>query len=424
MKRQTRLATAFAMITACLLFASGGAAQQATPDTLSPQHYVAGERSRLLELSPSGELVAGINDDEELCSFEVPSGDEIACVDVRQQKISVDFESISWAPDSSAFVFSVPAFAYFTDGDLWMFDANTGDLNNLTDDGIEGKLPLTGDLAAGEVMNVDVAPVWSPDGASIAFSRSIITAETGLDAPNELWVLDVASGDAKRVATVDENSIGVLYYGLLWSPDGQMLYATYNFYSDVDPDHDASGVHAIDLATGEDTLITGRSSDFRDDVPTVMSISPDGKTLVVCFADYVLSAQRSGTGGYALLSTADGSLTPVDPPADIDPDQAFAITPAFSADGNTLVYAVVRFTTPGGLVMARDLETGEETIIATLPDGALPVAIARNQSLIIGANGTALLPVSPFEAYLVQISDSAPRQGHIEISLLTPEPVG
>jgi Tol biopolymer transport system component len=413
------------MLVVCLLLVPGVAAQQATPEASSPQHYAVGERTRLLELSPSGEFVAGINDDEELCTFAVPSGDEIACADVQQQNISVDFESISWAPDSSAFAFTVPAFAYFIDGDIWRFEAQSGELTNLTDDNFEGGLPLTGDLEAGQIINVDVAPAWSPDGKTIAFSRSIVTAETGLDGPNELWSVDVASGDAKKIATVDERRTGVLYYGVVWSPDSGTIYATYDIFNDVDPNDDASGVHAIDVATGTDSLIAGRQADFDNDVPTVIDISPDGKTLVVCFAAYLGSSGMPAGGGYALLSIETGELTRVDPPADTDPNQAVAIAPAFTKDGKSLVYSVMRLTAPGGLIVSRDLASGSEEVIATLPDGALPVAIARNQPLGIGANGLALVMVNPFEAYLVSVSGSTEsRSGHAEVTLPTPDVEG
>jgi Tol biopolymer transport system component len=57
----------------------------------------------------------------------------------------------------------------------------------------------------------DVAGDWSPDGKHIAFLRGI-----GSDR-NELWVVDVDSGEARRVIP---NSVGGQPS---WSPDGQWL---------------------------------------------------------------------------------------------------------------------------------------------------------------------------------------------------------
>lgn len=402
--------------------AAGQATPEASPEASSAQHYVAGERARLLELSPDGTMVAGINDDDLLCTFAVPSGDEIACTDVVDKDISVDFESIAWAPDSSTFTFSEPAFAYFIDSDIWRFDAQSGELTNLTDDGYAGKVPLFGEDLTDKTVYLDVSPAWSPDGKTIAFSRSVI--EPGSEnQPSELWMLDVATGDAVKIVTVDPEQMGILYYGLLWSPDGKTIYATYSY---LDPGNPDSGVYAIDPATGDATQIAGPNPDFDDDTPTVTTISPDGGTLVVSYPAFLASSSMTGSGGYALLSIADGTVARVDPPVDTDPDMAFAIAPAFTADGKSLIYPVVRLSAPGGLVIARDLASGSETVIATLPDGALPVATARNQSLGIGANGIALVMVNPFEAYLVPVTgeQSQLRSGHIEITLPTPEPVG
>jgi Tol biopolymer transport system component len=43
-------------------------------------------------------------------------------------------EDVVWSPDSTRIVFSEQTFVTFKDGDLWVMDAATGTLTNLTDD--------------------------------------------------------------------------------------------------------------------------------------------------------------------------------------------------------------------------------------------------------------------------------------------------
>jgi len=136
------------------------------------------------------------------------------------------------------------------------------------------------DNATGELVHVpstvegDYHPLWSPDGAQIAFVRV---------ADLNIYVMN-ADGSGLRQVTR-----GVEYELLAgWSPDGAKLY-----YAGLS--EDGQILKAIDLATGEveDLFTVGPK-----DVP---SISPDGAW--VAYADRVF-----GEMGYGLfVSPLDGS---------------------------------------------------------------------------------------------------------------------
>jgi dipeptidyl aminopeptidase/acylaminoacyl peptidase len=379
------------------------------------QPYAAENRPRLLGLSPDGTLVAGLDDDR-LCTFAVPAGTSVACADLSERKLSVDEESIAWAPNSGSLAFSEPAFRYFDDSDIWRFDAATGELTNLTDDNYDGAMPVLESNRADHDVYVDVAPAWSPDGASIAFSRTVVSPDSEAT-PNELWRLDLDTGDAAKIATIDPEQPGALSYGLLWSPDGGTLYASYSY---PDSDNPGNGIHAIDVATGDDRLVAGPTKSFGRDVPRALAVSPDGAMLIVVFPEYVKTSLVNHLSGYVLMSVADGSVTRFDTADDPDPFIDVVMTPAFTSDGASLVYVVARGSDQTGFVVSRDLASGADTVIALLPSGAMPLPVWTARTMIAGANGTILVQINPFDAYLASTDGSASHSGHLETALPTP----
>jgi hypothetical protein len=384
---------------------SPGALAQHVPGA---QPFAVQNHPRMLGLAPDGTLVAGL-DGNRLCTFAVPAGTELACADLNPQQIAVDEESIAWAPDSKSLVFSEPAFRDADDSDLWHFDAATGELINLTDDGFEGALPVPASNQAGREVDVDVAPAWSPDGTSIAFSRTVISPDAAATA-NELWRLNLATGETVKIATIDPEAAGVLAYGLVWSPDGATLYASYRYPASGTPD---DGIHAIGVATGDDRLLAGPATSFDSDVPRALAVSPDGATLIVVFPEYVQTSLATHLSGYVLMSTADGSITRFDSPGAPDPFIDVAMTPAFAGDGTSLIYVVARGTDQTGFVVSRDLASGANTVIAVLPSGAMPLPVWTGRTMMIGANGTILVQINPFDAYLASLDGSVSHTGDI-----------
>lgn len=395
MKRSLSLGILFASL---LLFPHLAFAQSNEIATYAPNDV-----ARLLAVAPDGSKVAGSRDlrGDTLCIYSIPEGEELTCADLRARDISLNIEDVAWSPDSSTVVFAERPLITFIDGDLWTMDAATGELTNVADDGYIGDLPIIGESDNTGPIHADILPRFSPDGASIAFSRTTFEEPNG-DEPSELWVLDLATGESRSIARVSEGEPGLLYFNLAWSPDGGAIYASL-FHADVsDPEN---GIWAFDVATGEREQIAGATTDFEGAAPAVMAVSPLGDALTVYYPAllYQYGAMESGFG---LLSLDTGEVTPIVAPESIGTEEvpAIVLAPGFTPDGSTLMYLARGFRDIAGALVLRDLETGDEQVIE-LPDSAEPTVSAYRVGSVLGADGTVLVLTGINIADLVQLDD-------------------
>ena len=125
------------------------------------------------------------------------------------------------------------------ESDVWVFDAGSGELTALTDDGVEGGL-----LDSEGDATLDLAPAWSPDGTEIAFARSF--ADDGsLDEGTYLYRIPAdGSGEAEEIALVSTITLSV-YGGVIWPEDDRVYYSVAAPTDDED-----NGIWAIDPAGG------------------------------------------------------------------------------------------------------------------------------------------------------------------------------
>jgi len=159
-----------------------------------------------------------------------------------------------------------------------------------------GEIKLV-DLKTNYTMSAGVYPSWHPDGKKIAFSVNLIKQKFHSADKKEINVYDIASDiivydiEKNIVTTSPKLSTGSLENLPVWSPDGEYLY----YISAPKFDKTAPASDAMydllrikyNTATGQwgnvDTLLstknTGKSISFPE-------ISPDGKHLVFCMADY------------------------------------------------------------------------------------------------------------------------------------------
>jgi hypothetical protein len=363
---------------------------------------------RVYGLSPDGTMVVAAEPGApELCTFAVPSGEEIACADLEAAEITLNPAEIAWAPDSSGVVFAEMVFTYLRDGDLWFFDAQNGDLENLTDDDYAGGLPFFESDEIVETIYADVSPAWSPDGSTIAFSRTTIGGGQE-DTPSALWLLDVASGEARELALFDPTYPGALIWGMDWSPDSGTVYATTGF---AGYRTEVNGVWAFDVETGEGEHLAGLKlpEDPREPAilaPSVLAVSPQGNALVVSYPAYILSAgitpERSG---YALLDLATGDITPIEPSEAMSGEYAVTVGPNFAPDGETLIFGVRRPTEREGFIVSRNTATGEETVLATLPEGELPSIADPNIPVLISETGVVYVHLAIESGVILTLPD-------------------
>ena len=119
-------------------------------------------------------------------------------------------------------------------------------------------------------------PTWSPDGGRLAFVR----AELGRARVWNLWLLDLASGEMRRLTFY---RVGQMW-GASWFPDGSRIA-----YS-----HETS-LHVLDLSTGGGERF---ASPVRGRLPRTPAVSPQGDRIVF---------QVHGDGVW-MLELADGSM--------------------------------------------------------------------------------------------------------------------
>ena len=356
---------------------------------------------RVYGLSPDGTMVVAAEPGApELCTVAVPSGEELACADLEAAEIRLNPADITWAPDSSGVLFAENVLVYLTDGDLWFLDAHSGDLTNLTDDDYTGPFALFDPERYDEPVYGDVSPAWSPDGSTIAFSRTTL-GETD-ETPTALWTLDVETGEASKLADFDPTFPGALYWGMAWAPDGETIYATAGFVGYRTEDN---GVWAFDAETGDAEHLAGPSAAYGGQFPSVLAVSPAGDTMVISYPVFLMQGLTPEHSGYALLDLASGDVTPIEPSDDMAGELAVTVGPTYAPDGRTLIFGVRRPMETEGLIVARDLASGDDTVLVTLPDGEMPTIVDPTIPLLISDTGVVYIQTAIESGVLLQLPE-------------------
>ena len=238
---------------------------------------------------------------------------------------------------------------------------------DLSPDGSEIVFELLGDLytlnATGGIaqpitrgMAFDSQPVFSPDGARIAFISDGSGAEN-------VWIADTRGAAARRLTRFEDDAI---LTSAAWSADGATI-----FVSRFRPEHNSFELLQVSCATGSDTVLipieTGRGTAPEAKSSAVGAApSRDGKWLY--YAAQVGSRESSPPGWIIkrrnLSSGADEAV--VEPPRSYRPDLVLGtfFRPAPSPDGKLLVYAT-RYGSRAWLRVL-NLESGDDRWLAPL----------------------------------------------------------
>ena len=198
------------------------------------------------------------------------------------------------SPDGSKVAYTAPG----DNGKSQIFVAN------LDGTGIE---QVTRDL------KVAFSPAWSPDGSKIAFAGH--RGDTGQegDAPDDLFVLDLATGTSTQLTfeTWDEPDPAAPDHGPWsasepsFSPDGASI--VYNaLRNDADGVEGEVEVRIVPTAGGESVRLLGGSA-FDAEAIGNAGLSPDGSLLSYSCYGYsaVCIANADGTAGRVLLESFD-----------------------------------------------------------------------------------------------------------------------
>jgi Tol biopolymer transport system component len=204
-----------------------------------------GERTKL---SPDGSRLLRLGG--EPCVVALDGSDEW-CVEVATMR--VDWRFAAWSPDGTRLAFTDNSGLHL-DPDIWVLDATSGELSNLTDDGVQRV-----DADPSGRAHRDVFPSWSADGETIRFARagaqsiSLVTVPTEGGEVTTLREIP-CTVDGLIALTTSEHQVAWNCYD-----DGYMVYL---------------GEHTNDRAA---RLLAG---DYEQD-RGLLSFSPDGDWLLV-----------------------------------------------------------------------------------------------------------------------------------------------
>ncbi|CAN5753687.1 hypothetical protein BH20CHL3_BH20CHL3_01570 [soil metagenome] len=299
------------------------------------------ERITPVALSPDGQWIAGIDEEDRFCVWDAATL-EPAC---DAGELPIHLESITWAPDSAAVAWSLDAFRTFEESDIFVFEMETGTSVNLTDDGIEGMLG-----GPGGAVPLDVLPAWSADSQSLTFARSEWTPEQH---QTELMTIARAGGEPEprhTVATDASLSISTPMYSLA---NGSLLYA-------VTWDEPKRGIWLLEANGATRQVLPGATT------PVIVDVVESGNgTLISAYSQSPASEFAPDDPFTLVLEHESGDVTPLVHPD----DAAILLQPAgFSPDGSSTISVAL------GRRGFELVALGPETSVTLLPE---PVGIAH-----------------------------------------------
>jgi Tol biopolymer transport system component len=214
--------------------------------------------------------------------------------------------------------------------------------------------------------SLDMRPVWSPDGTSLAFLRVDKTGShvmlTAFPGGAERLLFDLRSsrpwGEDQLVLRSDA--------GPNWTPDGKMIIV-----SDTAPSGQGLGLYQFDLASQKLTSLTNPSADQRDLNPVV---SPDGAWIGFSrFSSY-------DSADVFLLSTSNHTERR------LTTDRTDVQGLAWNRDSRSIIFSSNR---AGAYQLWKTSVAGNDLVsIPTSGESAIQPAISRNGSSIVYADAS------------------------------------
>lgn len=203
------------------------------------QVHKAGD-SRYFSISPDG-MYAAVNTGEGISIISLSDNSVLMSTEAVMR--SIDFDSFSWAPDSSKAVFTENYFFYFHESDLWVMNLETGTTKHLADDGIDNIF----DISSDQTTYIEMQPVWSPDSKSILTTR--VAADTLVNYFGIIKDLDI--GTINEEFFFCDDSPFASTSGAFWRKD--YIYFTQEFNKS---DNSKEGIYRIKKdGTGKERLI-------------------------------------------------------------------------------------------------------------------------------------------------------------------------
>lgn len=373
----------------CLTAVLPGNSHAADAPSLVDWRTVELDDTRIIGISPNGTAIAATDfDNSRLCIYESDTLEQRTCADLSPLEARLRIDDVVWSPDSNKLALSEESFKVFIDGDLWVMDAISGELTNLTDDSVNGSIPvISADESDIDELFVDVSPTWLPDSSGVTFSRS--TWRNGDWAGNAIYTVPVTGGEPELETIVTLESPGVVYFGMRWTADRSALYYSVNHPNSDDP---LNGIWRVNADGLDATKLVALDPELGP--PVLAGLSPDGNTVLVHYAMAAAQFRFADSHFYALLDVPSGALTPLTIRQRTDSEEPPVAWPAvLSPDGRYVLY-VGRVSDPVYQVYITPVDGGDETVLVPegLEEGAVPVGLTA--PITWSNTGTVLLDTS------------------------------
>jgi Tol biopolymer transport system component len=199
----------------------------------------------------------------------------------------IDFGRMQWSPDSlhiaftEFYQFHLPVMHQsYQDPDIWVMDADSGTLTNLTDDHVDEI-----SISTFEGQKIDVAPTWSRDGEQLTFVRY-----TGASAysTGATYTISASGGELTKQAAV--NATMFSGFSMAQSQDGKQL-AYYEYRPAMS---EGGNVWLLDLGTGKSKSLISAHSNFLNG----LEFSPNGRYIMAFDIRSVAILDWSKAGSY------------------------------------------------------------------------------------------------------------------------------
>lgn len=315
--------------------------------------------TQLLSFSPDGELFFGLRLGS-LCIFDAATLAEKVC---STWEYTLDLNSITWSYDSLRIAFTEDLTKLLNESDIWVFDIQTGTLSNLTNDGLEGNIEtsLQGVESGINDINLDSLPVWSPDGKTLAFIRSIY----GTTKQTFLCIIQSNGGEVTKLLNIDDQHVLAAWRGMRWAPDGNKILFTITILAD---ETGKNGIWSVEKNGKNAKQIVKQKEGWG--YPVLYDVTAKGDMALIGYPRAIPQADKyPNLSFYELLNLKTGTLTPLkqstvedDSPEFYSPTQAI-----FSPDGSKVLY---HYNLPGEdeptpQLVVRDMEGTTEKLLAS-----------------------------------------------------------